>query len=125
MLSIKDVVDNYFCAWDRAFITKDPSEIKRFMSVKFVGYWAHSGLERPEQYDYHYDLVSVLKQYQDAKKNFEIESISSRKNGQEYIVMGRETAEISGAEYPAKCMFIWREENHEWKLIREYIELER
>ncbi|MCA1319360.1 nuclear transport factor 2 family protein [Bacillus tianshenii] len=122
---IKDVVEEYFSAWDRAFITKDPSEIKSFMSEKFVGYWAHSGLDRPQEYDYHYDLVSVLNQYQDATKNFKVESISPRKNGQEYIVMGCETAVISGAEYPAKCIFIWREENHEWKLIREYIELER
>jgi ketosteroid isomerase-like protein len=114
-----------FRAWDSAFITKDPSEIKSFMSVKFVGYWAHSGLESPEQYDFHYDLLSVLKQYQDATKKFVIESISSRKNGQEYIVMGSETAVISGAEYSAKCMLIWREENDEWKLVREYIELER
>lgn len=125
MMYIKDVVENYFRAWDKAFITKDPSEIKRFMSEQFVGYWAHSGLDRPEQYDYQYDIVSVLKQYEDATKNFEIESISSRKNGQEYIVIGIETAVISGAEYPAKCMFIWRAENQEWKLIREYIELER
>ncbi|MGM0835382.1 MAG: DUF4440 domain-containing protein [Bacillota bacterium] len=125
MMSIEEVVDNYFRAWDKAFITKDSSEIKSFMSEKFVGYWAHSGLDKPEQYDYHFDLVSLLNQYKDATKNFVIGSISSRKKGQEYIVMGSEAAVISGAEYPAKCMFIWREENDEWKLIREYIELER
>jgi hypothetical protein len=39
--------------------------------------------------------------------------------------LGRETNVISGKPFAAQCMFIWRKEDKQWKLLREYIELER
>ena len=34
------------------------------------------------------------------------------------------TERRNGEPYSAQCMFVWRKENNEWKLLREYIELE-
>ena len=60
-----------------------------------------------------------------AEKSFETLSMTKRNNGNEILVLGRETNVISGVHYYAQCMFVWRKENNEWKLLREYIELER
>ncbi|SEA00470.1 hypothetical protein SAMN05421743_102196 [Thalassobacillus cyri] len=51
--------------------------------------------------------------------------MTERNNGEEYLVLGREVNWINGDPYPAQCMFVWRKEGEEWKLVREYIELER
>lgn len=95
------------------------------MSKSFVGYWAHSNIDQPDPYFYNYDLDSVLKQMDNAEKSFEAVSITKRRNGEEYLVLGRETNVINGEPYTAQCMFVWRKEDGNWKLLREYIELER
>ncbi|MFY0544515.1 hypothetical protein [Brevibacillus sp. H7] len=69
--------------------------------------------------------VDILHLYNDAKKSFEPISISERKEGEEVVVIGTETNELNHTLHQAKGMLIWRKENNEWKLLREYIELER
>ncbi|MCM3782362.1 nuclear transport factor 2 family protein [Neobacillus mesonae] len=124
MNEIKEVIHAYFEAWNRGFENKNPDEIRSFMSKDFKGFWAHSRLDTPDQYNYDYDLHEVLKQYELAVKSFEPITITERNNGHEYIIQGKETNTINGEPYPAECMFIWRKEESEWKLLREYIELE-
>ena len=125
MKNINELLNSYFVAWNEGFSTKDGEGIRSFMSKNFVGYWAHSGISEPTPYYYDYDLESVLKQIDNAHKSFEIHACRSRNNDNEVIVLGKETNVISGVPYTAQCMFIWRNEDREWKLLREYIELER
>lgn len=122
---IKDILNNYFQAWNDGFISKNGDRIRDYMSKSFVGYWGHSNIDKPEPYYYDYDIDSVLGQIDNAEKSFEPFSITQRKNGTEYLVSGRETSLINGMNYTAQCMFIWRIEDNEWRLLREYIELER
>ena len=122
---IKELLNSYFRAWNDGFVSKNSDKIRDYMSKSFVGYWAHSNIEQPDPYYYDYDLNSVLRQMDNAEKSFEIVSITKRKNGNEYLVLGRETNLINGAPYYAQCMFVWRKERDVWKLLREYIELER
>ncbi|MFT4414300.1 nuclear transport factor 2 family protein [Fredinandcohnia humi] len=125
MEELKSFLDIYFKAWNKGFSSKNGDEIRNLMSKSFVGYWAHSGLDIPDQYDYHYDLAGVLSQYGNAHKSFKVENTSLRKNGEEYVVTGTETNTIDGIPHPAKCMFVIRKEDTDWKLVREYIELEK
>lgn len=125
MDNIKKVLDGYFTAWNDCLVSKNGEQIRNYMSNSFVGYWAHSNIDQPDQYYYDYDLNSVLKEMDNANKSFEAVSITERRNGEEYLVLGRETNLINGEPYSAQCMFVWRKENNEWKLLREYIELER
>jgi Domain of unknown function (DUF4440) len=121
----QEIMSEYFKAWNEGFKSKNGDKIRNFMSKNFVGYWAHSNIDQPEPYFYNYDLNSVLKQMNDAEKSFEPYSITERKIGSEKIILGRETNVISGKPFNAQCMFIWRKEENQWKLLREYIELER
>ncbi|QED46572.1 nuclear transport factor 2 family protein [Cytobacillus dafuensis] len=125
MEHLDKVLDDYFQCWNEAFLSKNGDKLRNYMSKSFVGYWANSNLELPDQYDNTYDIEAVLKQYDNAEKSFEPVSISMRKDGEEFVVIGTETAVIDGKAYPAKCMFVWRREENEWKLLREYIELEK
>lgn len=125
MEEIKKVLEDYFHVWNIALESKDGNEIRSFMSKDFIGYWCHSGLNKPDQYGYEYDIDGVLQQYEQAEKSFEPYSLTERKNGEEYLILGREVNKINGEPFPAQCMFIWRKEDEKWKLIREYIELER
>lgn len=122
---INEILNDYFKVWNAGFISKNADGIRSYMSKDFVGYWAHSKIEQPDPYYYDYDLTSVLQHMDHAEKSFEAVSITSRNNGNEYLVLGRETNTINGDPYTAQCMFVWRKEGHEWKLLREYIELER
>jgi hypothetical protein len=123
--TINEILNSYFRAWNEGFISKNGEGIREYMSEKFVGYWAHSNIDKPDSYFYDYDLNSVLRQMDNAEKSFEAVSITQRKNGEEFLVLGRETNLINGEPYTAQCMFVWRKENNQWKLLREYIELER
>ncbi|MFD1020879.1 nuclear transport factor 2 family protein [Thalassobacillus hwangdonensis] len=125
MLTIDNVLEEYFHAWNEGFTTKNGDGIRAHMSKEFVGYWAHSGIKEPDPYFYDYDLNSVLKQMDDAEKSFETASVSERKEGEEVLVLGKETNVIGGIPFTAQCMFVWRNEENGWKLIREYIELEK
>ncbi|MGG0719595.1 hypothetical protein ABE096_18715 [Robertmurraya massiliosenegalensis] len=80
------------------------------MSKDFVGYWAHSKIKKTDPYFFDYDLHSVLQQMDQAKKSFEAVSITERNNGNEYLVLGRETNLVNGEPYSAQCMFVWRRE---------------
>ena len=122
---INELLNRYFKAWNDGFVSKKSDGIREYMSKRFVGYWAHSNIEQPEPYYYDYDLNSVLREMDHAEKSFEMVSITKRKNGNEYVVLGRETNLINGSPYYAQCMFVWRKESNEWKLLREYIELEK
>ena len=123
--TIEMVLDDYFNSWNEGFISKNGDGIRQFMSKEFIGFWGHSKLEKPEEYHYDYDLDAVLANEGDASKSFDIPSIIERGDGNELVVFGRETNTISGEAFPAQCMFIWRKEQGDWKLLREYIELER
>lgn len=122
---IRGILNSYFTAWNEGFISKNGNGIRNYMSENFVGYWAHSNIDKPDPYYYNYDLDSVLKKMDNAEKSFKAVSITERKNGNEFLVLGRETNLINGEPYRAQCMFVWRKEENEWKLLREYIELER
>lgn len=122
---IEEILDSYFKAWNDGFVSKNSDGIRDYMSTNFVGYWAHSNIEKPDEYYYDYDLNSVLRQMDNAQKSFETVSITERKSGDELLVLGRETNIIDGVPYYAQCMFVWRKESNDWKLLREYIELER
>ena len=125
MKNINVVLEDYFAAWNEGFSTKDGECIRHFMSKNFVGYWAHSGISEPTPYYFDYDLESVLKQMDNAHKSFELLTCQFRNNDNEIIVLGKETSVINGIHHAAQCMFIWRLEDSEWKLLREYIELEK
>lgn len=125
MENIQHILNDYFKCWNEGFISKNGDKIRSYMSVKFVGYWAHSNVDKPDVYYYNYDLNNVLKQMDNAEKSFEAVSITTRKNGFEFLVLGRETNLINGEPFTAQCMFVWTKEGNEWKLLREYIELER
>ncbi|MFC4559268.1 DUF4440 domain-containing protein [Virgibacillus kekensis] len=125
MRNIDDVLKDYFDAWNKGLITKNSDGIREYMSRDFVGYWANSDINEPDPYYYDYDITSSLKQMDNAKKSFEPFSITERNKGKEILILGKETNLINGEPYTAQCMFIWREESGQWKLLREYIELER
>jgi len=122
---IKEILNDYFNAWNEGFTSKNGDRIRAYMSKSFVGYWAHSNIDKPDPYYYNYDLNTVLRQMDNAEKSFEVFSIIERKNGEEYLILGRETNLIKGEPFTAQCMFVWRNEDNKWKLLREYIELER
>ena len=124
-LTIEKVLEDYFHSWNEGFIHKNGEGIRWFMSKEFTGYWGHSGLEKPQEYGYDYDLDAVLMNEGNAHKSFSILSVTERRNGEELIVLGRETNTINGQAFPAQCLFIWRKEETGWKLLREYIELEK
>lgn len=124
-LTIEKLLEDYINSWNEGFISKNGDKIRRFMSLDFTGYWGHSGLEKPEEYGYNYDLDAVLVNEGDAHKSFDIMSVTERRNGEELVVFGRETNTINGQVFSAQCLFIWRKEEHGWRLLREYIELER
>lgn len=125
MNPFNSVLEQYFNAWNKAFKSREVNIIRSFMSKDFKGYWAHSGMIDPEQYSYDYDLQGVINQYEtDTTKSFETLSISERKDGEQVLVLGTEKSIINGRIHQAKCMFIWRLESNEWKLLKEYIELE-
>ena len=119
------ILDTYFKSWNEGFISKNGGAIRQHMSEQFIGYWAHSNLEIPEVYHYDYDLDSVLASEEGAQKNFTATAVAERKDGSELIITGREQNIIKGQFFYAQCMFIWRKEDSRWKLLREYIELER
>ncbi len=122
---IYSVMDKYFQAWNDGFVSKNADAIRAMMSSGFAGYWAHSGLERPDQYGFGYDLEGVLSQYGEASKSYEISAIQERREGREVLVLGREINLVEGTPHPARFMFVWRLEDGQWKLAREYIELEK
>ncbi|WP_096271873.1 DUF4440 domain-containing protein [Paucisalibacillus globulus] len=125
MKNIEEVLTEYYNSWTDGFKTKTDVEIKYFMSKKFTGYWAFSGIEKPEEYDYDYDIVSVLEQYDEfTHKEFEVLSTTIRKNGKNYLIFGTESSTIQGQTHRAKCLYTWELESGEWKLVREYIEME-
>ncbi|MCA0983238.1 nuclear transport factor 2 family protein [Halobacillus yeomjeoni] len=125
MNAIKQVLNNYFSTWNEGFETKSGDKIREYMSEDFVGYWSHSGIQEPEPYYYDYDLDTVLKQMDNAEKTFEPVSVNERKDGDEYVILGKETNTINGKPFTAQCMFVWRNEVGGWKLLKEYIELEK
>ncbi|MFS1512734.1 nuclear transport factor 2 family protein [Chengkuizengella sp. SCS-71B] len=125
MDNIKIILNDYFRAWNDAFVSKSEEEIRAFMSKNFIGHWAHSDIDVPMQYKYDYDIKNVLEQYGNANKSFEPTAITERQDGKQIIVLGRETNIINDIPYRAQCMLIWEKEDAKWKLLREYIELER
>ncbi|MDP5274257.1 nuclear transport factor 2 family protein [Chengkuizengella axinellae] len=125
MEEIKEIIDDYFRTWNDAFVSQSEEGIRAYMSKSFIGHWAHSDLDIPMQYRYDYNIQNVLEQYGNAKKSFEPSAITERKDGKQLIVVGRETNMINEKPYRAQCMLIWQKEDNEWKLLREYIELER
>lgn len=125
MVNIREVLNSYFKTWNEGFVSKNGDGIREYMSEKFVGYWANSSIDKPDPYFYDYDLNNVLKQMDNAEKSFEIISITERKNGDECLILGKETNLINGKLFAAQCMFVWRKERNGWRLLREYIELER
>lgn len=122
-LTIEKLMEDYFNSWNEGFISKNSEGIRSFMSRDFTGYWGHSGLTKPQEYGYDYDLDAVLVNEGSAYKSFDILSVTERGNGQELIVFGKETNMINGQAFPAQCLFVWRKEATGWKLLREYIEL--
>ncbi|WP_249365577.1 hypothetical protein [Cytobacillus citreus] len=65
------VLNDYFQCWNEALLSKNGDKLRNYMSKSFVGYWANSNLELPDQYDNTYDIEAVLKQYDNSEKSFE------------------------------------------------------
>jgi hypothetical protein len=126
MKTLEKTITDYYTSWNEGFTTKDDQQIRSYMAESFVGIFGYSSIESPEKYDYHYDIVSVLNQYQeDTRKEFDIKLTTERKNGENYIITGTETSYINGEPHLAQCMYVWGLEGTEWKLLREYIEIEQ
>lgn len=68
MNTIEEVLNDYFIAWNKGFISKNGDGIRAYMSKSFIGYWAHSNIDNPEPYYYDYDLDSVIRQMDNAEK---------------------------------------------------------
>ncbi|MFS0673433.1 DUF4440 domain-containing protein [Ornithinibacillus sp. 179-J 7C1 HS] len=126
MRTFEHTLSNYYDSWNEGFVTKDASKIRSYMSEKFVGIFGYSSIEVPEEYHYNYDIKSILKQYNEkTRKEFEIITSMERKNGENYVVLGLETSFIDGNPHRAQCMYVWGLEEGEWKLLREFIEIEQ
>ena len=114
----------YVEKWNEGFQTFDAAPIKAFYHDEFVGYWGNSKLVVPDQYDKHYDLEQTLRGMPGAVKEFNILH-SAKRADNEVAVIGTWTAHFDGQNYPSQCIYIWRHTESGWKLLREYIELER
>ncbi|MGM7683236.1 DUF4440 domain-containing protein [Cytobacillus sp. Hm23] len=126
MDTIQEVLDRYYKSWNEGFKSKNGDDIRKYMSKSFIGFWAHSNLNHPEQYDYNYDINAVLQQYdENTEMTLEPLSITERNNGDEHIILGTKISIINGTPAYAKCMFIWKREENNWKLLREFIEIEK
>lgn len=126
MMSLENTITNYYNSWNEGFSSKDDAKIRSYMSERFVGIFGYSSIEKPEEYHYSYDIKAVLNQYNDqTRKEFEIISTMERRNGENYVIVGLETSYIDGTPHRAQCMYIWERENKEWKLLREFIEIEQ
>lgn len=124
MHAIESTIKSYYYSWNLGFKTKDDSEIRSYLSSDFVGYWSQSGMSEPFSYDNKLDLASSLKEMGNGKKSYKHFYISERNNGKEVITIGIESNIIDNKEHKAQSMLVWRKESGEWKLLREYIELE-
>ncbi|WLD94722.1 DUF4440 domain-containing protein [Alkalihalobacillus sp. AL-G] len=125
MNGIDSVLDSYFDAWNRAFQSKNDTEIRAFLSKEFKGHFGRSEMTEAYTYDADYEIVPILNMYTTAEKSFEVLSSAKRNSDREIVVIGNEQNLIDGELSKAKSMMIWRNENNEWKLLREYIELEK
>ena len=122
--SWEQALNEYFAKWNEGFITFDPVPIKDFYHEEFLGFWGNSQLTVPEQYGKDYDLEVILRDMQGAVKTFKTLHYSERGKN-EIAVIGIEVALFEGNQYPAQTMYIWRNTETGWKIMREYIELER
>lgn len=120
----KQDLDMYFSKWNEGFQTFDAAPIKAFYHDDFVGFWGHSQLLVPDQYGREYDVEEVLRGMPGAIKTFTPLHHSPRAEN-EIAVIGVLSAAFEGKEYPSQCIYILRNTNKGWKILREYIELER
>lgn len=114
----------YFSKWNEGFKTFDAAPIKMFYHEDFVGYWGNSKLTIPDQYDRNYNVEEVLQGMPGAIKTFTTLH-SSHRAEDEVSVLGILTASYEGQEYPSHCLYILRKTNNHWKILREYIEIDR
>lgn len=110
--------------WNEGFQTLDASPIKSFYHDDFIGFWGNSQLTVPDQYRKDYDVEEVLLSMPGAIKTFTALHFSNRSEN-EVAVIGVLSAEYKGNHYPSQCLYILRKMNDGWKILREYIELER
>ena len=120
----KKALDLYFSKWNEGFLTFDASPIKDFYHKDFIGFWGHSKLLVPDQYNKEYDVEEVLRGMPGAVKTFTPLHYSQRADN-EVSVIGVLSATFEGKDYPSQCLYILRNTNDGWKILREYIELER
>ena len=122
--SWEQALNEYFAKWNEGFINFEPAPIKDFYHDEFIGFWGNSQLTVPEQYSKDYDLEVVLRSMPGAVKKFNTLHYSERGEN-EIAIIGIEIALFEGNHYPAQTMYIWRNTENGWKIMREYIELER
>ncbi|WP_257350995.1 hypothetical protein [Pseudalkalibacillus decolorationis] len=79
MNGIQEVLNDYFKAWNKGFVSKNGDGIRAHMSEKFVGYWAHSSIEKPDPYYYDYDLSNVLSRWIMRKKRLNLFRLRNEK----------------------------------------------
>lgn len=117
-------LDMYFSRWNEGFQTFDVAPIKAFYHEDFNGFWGNSQLLIPDQYGKDYDVEEVLRGMPGAVKMFTPLHFSNRAEN-EVAVIGVLTATFEGKKYPSQCLYILRHTAGGWKILREYIELER
>ena len=120
----KLALDLYFSKWNEGFKTFDAAPIKTFYHDDFIGFWGNSQLTVPDQYGRDYDVEQVLRGMPGAVKTF-TPLHSSRRSDNEVAVIGVLSAAYEGNHYPSQCLYILRNTDDGWKILREYIELER
>ena len=120
----KQDMDTYFGKWNEGFQTFDATPIKAFYHEDFIGFWGNSQLNVPDQYGRDYDVEAVLRDMPGAVKTFTPLHFS-RRTENEVAVIGILSASFKGKEYPSQCLYILRHTEDGWKILREYIELER
>jgi len=120
----KKDLTQYFSEWNKGFQTFNATAIKRFYHNDFIGFWGNSKLNIPDQYGKDYDIEEVLRDMPGAIKTFAPLHYSHRSDN-EVAVIGVLSAEYEGNHYPSQCLYILRNTDDGWKILREYIELER
>ncbi|WP_404451816.1 nuclear transport factor 2 family protein [Virgibacillus necropolis] len=124
MHEIENVIESYFESWNQGFKTKDDSEIRSYLSSDFMGYWSQAGMREPYSYGREIDLAASLKEMGNGIKEYQHFHLSERDGGNEVVTIGIETNIINNETHKAQSMFVWRKESNQWKLLREYIEIE-
>ncbi len=124
MVGWQEAFNLYFSKWNEGFITFNAAPIRTFYHDEFVGFWGNSQLTIPDHYDRYYNVEDVLRGMPGAVKTFSTLHFTNRSEN-EVSILGILTATYEGQDYPSNCLYILRNTDNGWKILREYIEIDR